>query len=134
GCTAHVLFVDQLEQLVTESDAVDARLAAAILGKLAEPAPSLRVLATVRADCLGALARLPGLAAVLGPSLYLLLPPHAEAAWREIIIEPARLSGRVLDEPVVGALVESATRGELGLGELGSRLAGMWDRLPVAAS
>lgn len=134
GCTAHVLFVDQLEQLVTLSNAGEARIAAAILGKLAEPSPSLRVLATVRSDCLGALARLPGLAAVIGPSLYLLLEPHAEAAWREIIVEPARLTGRTLDAPLVDALVESATRGELGLGELGARLAGMWERLPVAVS
>ena len=134
GCTAHVLFVDQLEQLVTHSDPADARLAAAIIGKLAESAPALRVLATVRADALGALARLPGLAAVLGPSLYLLVEPHAETAWREIIVEPARLSGRAVDEPLVGALVESATRGELRLGELGARLAGMWERLPEAVS
>jgi hypothetical protein len=133
GCTAHVLFVDQLEQLVT-ADPADARLAAAIIGKLAEPAPSLRVLATVRADSLVSVARLPGLAAVLGTSLYLLSEPHAEAAWREIIVEPARLSGRAVDEPLVGSLVESATRGELKLGELGSRLAGLWERLPVAVS
>jgi len=134
GCTAHVLFVDQLEQLVTRSDPADARLAAAIIGKLAEPAPSLRVLATVRAESLLAVARLPGLAAVLGSSVYLLLEPYAEAAWREIIVEPARLSGRAVAEPLASALVEQAQRGELGLGELGARLAGLWERLPVAES
>jgi eukaryotic-like serine/threonine-protein kinase len=47
GCTAHVLFVDQLEQLVTVADRDEARRFAAILGKLAEPAPAVRVLATL---------------------------------------------------------------------------------------
>jgi len=83
GCTAHVLFVDQLEQLVTLADRDEARQFAAILGKLAEPAPALRVLATLRTQDMLAVAQLPGLASAIGPALYLLLEPRDEAALRE---------------------------------------------------
>src|SRR6185436_7864216 len=71
GCTAHVLFVDSLDDLVAAGTPPDeARRFAALLGKLAEPAPALRVLATLRAQNLIAVAQLPGLCAVIGPSLY----------------------------------------------------------------
>jgi len=128
GCTAHVLFVDQLEQLVTLADRDEARRFATILGKLAEPAPALRVLATLRAPDMLAVAQLPGLAAAIGPAIYLLLEPRNEAALREIAVEPARLKGRDVDDPAVSSLVAAAARGELRLGEFQARLATLWDR------
>jgi serine/threonine protein kinase len=128
GCTAHVLFVDPLDDLVAAAAPPDeARRFAALLGKLAEPAPALRVLATVRAQHLLAVAQLPGLSAVIGPAIFLLLEPRDERALRDIIVEPARLGGRDVDEPVVSSLLGAASRGELRLGELESRLAALWD-------
>jgi hypothetical protein len=127
GCTAHVLFIDQLEQLVTVADRGEARQFAAILGKLAEPAPALRVLATLRTQDMLAVAQLPGLASAIGPALYLLLEPRDEAALREIVVEPARLKGRDIADPVASALVAAVARGELRLGELEAQLASLWD-------
>ncbi|HWU89222.1 MAG TPA: serine/threonine-protein kinase, partial [Kofleriaceae bacterium] len=126
GCTAHVLFVDALDDLLA-ADPDEARRFAAILGKLAEPAPALRVLATVRTQNMLAVARLPGLSAAIGPAIYLLLEPRDEAALRDIIVEPARLGGRDLDEPTTRALLSAAASGELRLAELQARLAALWD-------
>ena len=126
GCTSHVLFVDSLDDLLA-ADPDEARRFAAILGKLAEPAPSLRVLATVRTQNMLAVARLPGLSAAIGPAIYLLLEPRDEAALRDIILEPARLGGRALDEPIASTLLAAAARGDLRLGELQARLAALWD-------
>jgi hypothetical protein len=126
GCTAHVLFVDALEALLV-ADPREARCVAEILGALARPAPALRVLATLRAEQLVAVAQLPGLAAVIGPAIYLLLELREEAALREIVVEPARLGGRALAAAVAEPLVAAAARGELGLGQLEARLAALWD-------
>jgi hypothetical protein len=127
GCTAHVLFVDQLEELITVADRDEARQFAAILGKLAEPAPALRVLATLRTQDMMAVAQLPGLASKIGPAIYLLLEPRDEAALREIVVEPARLKGHDVADPLASSLVAAAASGELRLGELEARLATMWD-------
>jgi eukaryotic-like serine/threonine-protein kinase len=127
GCTAHVLFIDQLEELLTVADRGEARQFAAVLGKLAEPAPALRVLATLRTQDMMAVAQLPGLATAIGPALYLLLEPRDEAALREIVVEPARLKGGDVEAPVASSLVAAALAGELRLGELEARLASLWD-------
>lgn len=135
GCTAHVLFVDALDELVSGAAPPDeARRFAAILAKLAEPAPALRVLATLRTQHLLAVAQMPGLCAVIGPAIYLLLEPREERALRDIIVEPARLGGREVDEPIVRSLVGAARSGELRLCELESRLAGWWEARPGAPS
>jgi serine/threonine protein kinase len=128
GCTAHVLFVDSLDDLVAPGVPPDeVRRFAALLGKLAEPAPALRVLATLRTPNLLAVAQLPGLCAVIGPAIYLLLEPRDERALRDIIVEPARLGGRDVEEPIVSSLLDAAARGELRLADLESRLAALWD-------
>ena len=127
GCTAHVLFIDQLEELLTVADRGEARQFAAVLGKLAEPAPALRVLATLRTQDMMAVAQLPGLASAIGPALYLLLEPRDEAALREIVVEPARLKGGDVEAPVASSLVAAVLAGELRLGELEARLAMLWD-------
>jgi hypothetical protein len=131
GCTAHVLFIDSLDDLLA-ADPAEARRFAALLGKLAEPAPSLRVLATVRTQNMMAIARLPGLTAAIGPAIYLLLEPREEGALRDIIVEPARLGGRELDEPTARSLLAAASSGELRLSELETRLAAIWDERAVS--
>jgi len=55
-----LLFVDQLEELLTLSEPGEARVVAAALGALTVRVPSVRVLATGRSDFLWRLAMLPG--------------------------------------------------------------------------
>ena len=131
GCTAHVLFIDQLEDLVTLAPRDEACRFAELLAKLAEPAPTLRVLATLRISEMMAVAQLPGLSSVIGSSLYLVLEPRDEAALREIVVEPALLGGRAIAADVAQSLVDAAVRGELRLGELETRLASLWDQTLV---
>src|SRR5207253_2176858 len=102
-----VLFLDQMEELVTQSDAAEADLFAEVLGHLAERQPGVRVLATLRGDHLMRVARLPGLARALVPALYL-LPPLSACALREAIERPARLKGHAFEsEPMIAELVET---------------------------
>jgi len=130
GCTAHVLLLDQLEQLVTTSDRDEAAAFARLLGELvAVPSHSLRVIATLDAAHLLAVAALPGLGPVIAPAVYLVLPPR-DAALHDIIVEPARLTGRALDDATVRALLAE----QLPLGELSQRLAALWPRLSASVS
>ncbi|MDQ3334724.1 MAG: serine/threonine-protein kinase [Myxococcota bacterium] len=122
GCTAHVLFVDDLDALA-QLPHDEARHFATLLAKLCEPAPALRVLATLRTSEMISVAQLPGLSNVVGPALFLLLEPREPAALREIIVEPARLAGRTIDPGVVQSLVD------LPLRTLAPRLAALWDEL-----
>jgi hypothetical protein len=125
-CSAHLLLVDGLEQLVTEADPEEARITSAILGLIARPSPTLRLVATVRTDHITRVAALPGLDAVIGPAAYILLPPRSEEAVREIITGPAALAGGGLAPRLVDTLVAKVTSGELGLAELQARLAAEW--------
>jgi len=124
-CSGHLLFVDQLEELVTRCAGDEARAAARLLGLLAEPSATVRLLASVRADALTRIAALPGLDTCVGTAVYVLLPPRSEAL-REIVAGPARLSGRALEPRLVDALVARASSGQLSLAELQEELAGRW--------
>lgn len=100
-----IVFVDQLEQLVSTPPPPDALVTARALAALADHVPGVRVLATARADRLTALAALPELGDRLRSALYVPAPLSA-ADLREVIVEPARLSGvRFGDEATVEALI-----------------------------
>lgn len=119
-----VLFVDQLEELVTQSDPGEASLFAGILAHLAMPVPGVRVLASARGDFLSRLAGLPGLSAALARALYLLGPMPA-ADLREAVVGPARATGvRFESEAIVEALIQAGTEGRLPL--LQFALAELW--------
>nr|WP_249039720.1 SUMF1/EgtB/PvdO family nonheme iron enzyme [Archangium gephyra] len=121
-----LLFVDQLEELLTLAPPEEAALFAESLGQLAEGVPGVRVLATVRGDFLTRLADLPGLGNVLSGALYL-LRPLSEEGLREAITEPARARGVVFEsEALVDALV-AAGRAEGGLPLLQFALAELWE-------
>jgi len=124
-CSGHLLFVDQLEDLVTRCASDEARAAARLLGVFAQPSATVRLLAAVRTDALTRVAALPGLDTCIGPAVYVLLPPRAEAL-REIVAGPAHLSGRALEPRLVDALVTRASSGQLSLSELQEELAGRW--------
>ena len=128
-----LLFVDQLEELVTAADPSQAAALAALLGELALPAPGVRVLAAVRGDLITKLGALPRLGPLVERSLYLLRPMTPRDV-REAVVRPARSRGVVFEsEALVRALVASAAAGAGGLPVLQFALAELWERRDVAA-
>ncbi|WP_437757340.1 nSTAND1 domain-containing NTPase [Sorangium sp. So ce1389] len=122
-----LIFIDQLEELVTSAEPAEADILARVFVALASRSPGVRLLASVRSDLLGRVAGCaPGLADVLGRSLVLLGPPSADAL-REIVTGPAHLKGYAFEsEDVVAALVSFAGRpGALPL--LQFALAALWE-------
>jgi formylglycine-generating enzyme required for sulfatase activity len=125
-----LLFVDQLEELLTLASPEEAPLAAEALGRLAEGLPGVRLLATVRGDFLTRLAALPGLGEVLSGALYL-LRPLSEEGLREAITSPAHARGVAFEsEALVHTLVE-AGRAEGALPLLQFALAELWEAREV---
>ncbi|WP_375766937.1 protein kinase [Archangium gephyra] len=109
-----LLFVDQLEELLTLAAPEEAALVAESLGMLAEGIPGVRLLATVRGDFITRLAALPGLGARLSGALYLLLS-LPEAGLREAITEPARARGFAFESEALVDTLVVAGRAEGGL-------------------
>jgi eukaryotic-like serine/threonine-protein kinase len=127
GTQGLLVFVDQLEELVTLSEPGEAERFALSLEALSSSGPRLRVLATARGDFLARLARLPGLGEHLSNGLYL-LPHLSEAGLREAITAPARAQGFAFEsEALVGTLV-AAGAAEGGLPLLQFALAELWER------
>jgi eukaryotic-like serine/threonine-protein kinase len=121
-----LVLVDQLEELVTLADPIEAEVVAEALAVLATPNPSVRVVATVRGDFLGRLARFTPLCDELSRGL-LLLGPLGPDGLREAIVGPARSKGvRFESEAMVQQLIAAVTRdGSLPL--LQFALAELWD-------
>ena len=126
-----VLFVDQLEELVTMSDLEGAALVAAALGHLAGGMPCVRLLMSVRSDYLARIATLPGLGDVITRALYLLKPLAPEGV-RQAILGPAQAAGITFDPEAVDTLVAS-TSAEGGLPLLQFALAELWEARDHAA-
>lgn len=122
-----LLFVDQLEELVTCPNPEEGRAVALILSSLCGSAPNLRLLLSVRSDALGRLGSLPGLAEMMSRSLYV-LRPLAPERLREVITGPAQAKGVRFDGPnLVSSLVESTVQCEGGLPLLQLVLAELWE-------
>lgn len=122
-----VVFVDQLEELVTLSDAAQTPAFAELLRWLAEPSPAVRVLGTIRGDFLSRLAELPPLTEPVSRALYFLRPLNAER-MREAITEPALAKGVSFSPPeLVDGLVDSAQGAGGGLPLLQFALAELWE-------
>jgi serine/threonine protein kinase/formylglycine-generating enzyme required for sulfatase activity len=123
-----VLFLDQLEELVTLADPDAAAVVAEVLASLATPSPSVRVLATARGDFLSRLATLPRLGAELGRAMFFLWPLGPERV-REAVVGPAQRMGvRFASEAMVDGLVAGAASAEGGLPLLQFALAELWER------
>jgi serine/threonine protein kinase/formylglycine-generating enzyme required for sulfatase activity len=122
-----LLFIDQLEELVTISDPAEAELVGRALTYLAAGVPGVRLLMTVRSDFLARVASVPGLGDELGRALYLLRPLSPEKI-RAAIVGPARVKGVAFEsEGLVETLVESTARAEGSLPLLQFALAELWD-------
>ena len=122
-----LLFVDQLEELLTLAEPDEARAVAAALAALAVHGPSVRVLATVRSDFLSRLAMLPGLGDEIARGLYFLRPLTGERI-REAILRPAAAKGVAFEsDAVVDALVAQTELAPGGLPLLQFTLAEVWD-------
>ncbi|MDC0712549.1 SUMF1/EgtB/PvdO family nonheme iron enzyme [Stigmatella sp. ncwal1] len=121
-----LLFVDQLEELLTLSEPEEAALVAELLGRLVETIPGVRLLATVRGDFLTRLATLPSLGDGISGALYL-LRPLSEPGLREAITEPARAQGVAFESEALVESLMTAGRTEGGLPLLQFALAELWD-------
>ena len=128
-----LLFVDQLEELLTLSEPGEARVVATVLAALAVRVPSVRVLATGRSDFLSRLAMLPGLGDEMARGLYFLRPLTGERI-REAIVRPAAAKGVAFEsEALVDTLVEQTEQAPGGLPLLQFTLAEVWDARDVEA-
>ncbi len=127
-----LIFVDQLEELITISESKQAEDFARIIGELALPAAGVRVLMTVRGDFLTRVCALPGLGEEAERGLYILRPLSAEGV-REAIVGPARRRGVVFEsEELIQALVKSMARGAGSLPLLQFALEELWMRRDAA--
>lgn len=100
-----VVFVDQLEELVTYADADEVTACVALLDYLSTRTAGLRVLLAVRGDALARLAAIEPLGAILGRALHFLRAPSTEDL-REAVIGPAALRGvRFASDALVDKLV-----------------------------
>jgi serine/threonine protein kinase/formylglycine-generating enzyme required for sulfatase activity len=128
-----LLFVDQLEELLTLAEPDEARVIATALAGLAVRSPSVRVLTTARSDFLSRLAMLPGLGDELARGLYFLRPLAGEHI-REVIVRPAAARGVTFEsEALVETLVAQTDHSPGGLPLLQFTLAELWDARDVHA-
>lgn len=152
-----LLFVDQLEELVTVATVRDplgrtreysatinetmsdqdraARdrwraerdRACELLTQLAERTPGMRLIGTVRTDCVDRIAALPALGPLVERALCILRPLDRQAL-RETIVEPARITGVEFEsDELIDRLAEAASEAEGGLPLLQFALAQLWE-------
>ena len=124
-----VLFVDQMEELVTVADREEAAALDAGLSRLSEGVPGIRIITTVRADFLSKIAALPRLGRELSRLLYFVSPLPPERI-RDVVVGPAHATGVEFETPaLIESLVEAtAQAGSGGLPLLSFALAELWER------
>ncbi|NVJ06378.1 SUMF1/EgtB/PvdO family nonheme iron enzyme [Myxococcus sp. AM001] len=122
-----LLFIDQIEELFTQSESDEAAAFTQVLGHLAILAPGVRTLATVRGDFFTRLAALPGLEDEVARAFFLIKPLGPEGT-REAVVGPARVTGVAFEtEALVDTLVASSAHAPGGLPLLQFTLAELWD-------
>ena len=122
-----LLFVDQLEELLTQSDPAEAALASEALAALIPYSPYVRILGTVRGDFLSKLIGLPGLGAEVARGLHLIGPLSADGL-REAITQPALALGYAFESAaLIESLVTAAGQSDGGLPLLQFTLAALWE-------
>ncbi len=133
GTGGLVLFIDQLEELITLAPPSEVAALAAGLACIADGIVGVRVVATARADFLSRLAALPHLGPEVARLLYFVSPLPPERL-REVIVGPAVVAGvRFESEAMVATLVDAtAAAGSGGLPLLSFALAALWAERDVA--
>ena len=122
-----VLFFDQLEELVTQCEEEKAAAMAELFGRLAMPAPGLKVLATIRGDFLSRLAAFPAIGDAIERCLYFLRPLSKDRV-REAVQGPARVKGFSFEtDELVDELVEPTVSAGGGLPLLQFGLEKLWE-------
>jgi eukaryotic-like serine/threonine-protein kinase len=122
-----LIFVDQLEELLTLSDPEEATAVSEALGRLAMRVPGVRLLMAIRGDFLARATALPGLGDELASAIYLLRPLSPEK-MRQAIVGPARAKGVTFEsDELVESLVRSTARAEGGLPLLQFALSELWE-------
>ena len=122
-----LIFVDQLEELITLSDKADAEVMATVIESFSIEEPGLRLLATLRADFLVRFGWLPGISSRITRSAYLLKPMGPEGI-REAIVGPAEAKGVAFESnELVEELVKSTAEADGALPLLQFTLAELWD-------
>jgi len=126
-----LFFIDQLEELITQSAIKDVRALGEFLSHLTQRLPGIRILATIRSDFLTRVAELTQLSYELSHAVYL-LRPLTPPDLREVIEGPARIKGvRFEDEEMIESMVRSSERAEGGLPLLQFTLAQLWERRDI---
>ncbi len=127
-----LLFVDQLEEILTQAEAVEAEAVARLFSWTGTPAPGLRIVATVRADFLGRLAAAQGMGDGFPSVLYFLRPLSSDRV-REAILGPAEATGtRFETTELIDRLVDSTAGTAGGLPLLQFALRELWERRDIA--
>jgi formylglycine-generating enzyme required for sulfatase activity len=123
-----IVFIDQLEELITLGDPGEVAALDGGLAAIADGVPGLRLLATVRADFLARISTLPGLGLDLSRLLYFLRPLPPERL-RDVIVGPAATAAaRFESDAIVDDLVAAtAEAGSGGLPLLSFALADLWE-------
>jgi serine/threonine protein kinase/formylglycine-generating enzyme required for sulfatase activity len=120
-----IIFIDQLEELVTLADRSQLQEVGRFLAEVASDIPGVRLLATVRGDFLTRVAALPYIGLYINTAIYLLTPLSREGV-REAIVGPARLQGVDFDsEALIEELVTAGAEGSLPLMQFA--LAELWE-------
>lgn len=124
-----VLFVDQMEELVTVADPLEVAALDAGLARISEGVPGIRLVTTVRADFLSKIASLPRIGRELSRLLYFVSPLPPERI-RDVVTGPATATGVEFESPeLIQSLVEAtAQAGSGGLPLLSFALAELWER------
>ena len=122
-----LLFVDQFEEIVSQSLAEEALSFGAFLSELLTLLPGIRVLLSVRGDFLFQAMAATGLHQELAQALYA-LPPLSSSALQVVISEPAHLCGfEFEDASQIQAMADSAAQTDGGLPLLQFALAELWE-------
>jgi len=123
-----LLFIDQMEELVTVGDPDEVAALDAGLARISEGIPDVRLVTTVRADFLSRIAALPRLGRELSRLLFFVSPLPPERI-RDVITGPANATGVQFEsDEMIAELVEAtAQAGSGGLPLLSFALAELWE-------
>lgn len=125
--TGMVLFVDQLEELVTQSNRPEAVAFSEALGTLLAKQPSIRLLLALRSSFTDRIATLPGLGTTVGQAPYDLRPLQPQSL-EEVIVGPAHSRGASFDsQELLTQLCSFAKQSAGGLPLLQLLLSEMWE-------